>query len=138
MATSKPLRGTSREIPTTSSPSAGSPKRMRAARRSSSSSGWKRSGSTQGGTTVIGRGIERVGIDHDQAHARSAIILAADANAVVQKRRRQLIRDAGQQAILRRRANQDQVLVGDIAVGHIRVGFALKAGGAERRCRRLC
>ena len=54
IAVSKPLRGTSREMPTMTSASAASPKCSRAAERSLSLSGWNLSGSTPHGTTVIG------------------------------------------------------------------------------------
>ena len=62
MATSNPLRGTRREIETTSSALAGIPKRVRAALRSAAVSGRNRSTSTPGGTTVTGSA--------DQPHAR--------------------------------------------------------------------
>ena len=57
IATSKPLRGTSREIDTTSSASSGSPnRRLAVGALVGASSGWKRSTSTPGGTTVTGSG----------------------------------------------------------------------------------
>ena len=56
MATSKPLRGTRREIDTTSSAPAGMLKRARVALRSAALSGRNRSTSTPGGTTVTGSG----------------------------------------------------------------------------------